>query len=291
MSAWRRRLVGLVLATLGLAGCAEFNRSCPVEEGEVWGQLAVDLDIRGELVSHCEAPVGNLVADSMLHWFDRHPLLNPVTGAELPVQVALIHAGAFSDKVACDEVVEERPAIRRGPVTDLDVQQLLSGGGNLAVAGMTGNQLVPLLERSVSSLGQDASGASSFLQIAGELGIEIEVDCTAQEQVLSAEGTEILTPGERIGSVCIGQSEPCFTPEGRYYVVVPELLTRNDHQGIPVEGFIGFHQEGVVIMSTGVPVVEAVREWLSNQPGDRDYPAVEGRYQLTGCGELGCPVP
>jgi len=263
-------------------GCAVYNDSCPVGDPEVWGRINVELDIREQFVRQCEAPVGNFITDAMLG-YDYG--LQDQNGESIIPRVALINAGAIRDAVSCGAAGEEsRRSIPRGPVTDQDVFQLLPFQNTIVVASMTGAQLKDVLEWGVSNLDLpgEAGQEGHFLQVAGEGGIRIDVDCSRSPQTLDSERRTIVDHGSRIVAVTLAGSLP-LEPAGVYHVAVLEFMVGTGDLGVPNDGFVAFHQPGISLHDTHVPLTEVVRVWLGqSHPGD--YPAVEGRLVYLQCG-------
>jgi 2',3'-cyclic-nucleotide 2'-phosphodiesterase (5'-nucleotidase family) len=309
------KAIGTVLwvAWIGLGGCEVFNESCPVTTPEVWGKgLTVDLDIRQEFVRQCEAPVGDFLADG----FRMYPYSLRYQDQPVTVRMALINAGAIRDEVACGEAGSKRDRIPQGPITDQDVYQLLPFyEDSVVIVRMSGSQIKRVLERSVSALtlsGEEGQ-EGHFLQISGERGVQVAVDCGGAAQTLTNGGKDIGEPGTRIVDVCLGR-EPCvpIADTGIYFVATLDFLVGTDDQGVPNDGFVGFHyaapgEEEPVIIQTYLPVIDVVRYWLVNyedglraeypeQIADQilaaGYPAVEQRLKYTDCGLEGvCGAP
>ncbi len=305
-----KRAVIAIAALAAAAGgaCEVFNESCPITTPEVWGKgLSVDLDIREEYVRQCEAPVGNFLADGLR----MYPYEIFYEGDPIQVQVGLINAGAIRDEVVCGAAGSRRERIPQGPITDQDIYQLLPFyEDSVVVVRMKGSQLERVLERGVSSLTLpgDQGQEGHFLQVSGRRGIQIEVDCNGQPQTLSSDGKAIETPGERIRSICLG-SDPCtpIEPSGTYHVAALDYMVGTDDQGVPNDGFVGFHYQAPdedfapEVLQTYLPVIDVVREWLvgyeagirAEYPEEQaaailqaGYPAVEGRLQYQNCEEL-----
>ncbi len=303
----------LLACLIGLVACEVFNKSCPVTTPEVWGKgLAVDLDIREEFVRQCEAPVGNFMADAIR----MYPYGLTDQGNEVQVRIGLFNAGAIRDEVVCGEAGSRRERIPQGPITDQDIYQLMPFyEDSVVVVRMTGSQLKRVLERSVSALtlsGEEGQ-EGHFLQVSGERGIQVDIDCGGQSQTLGNGGREIDSPGERIVRVCLGRGEcddlSAISDSATLYVATLDFLVGSDDDGVPNDGFVGFHyydplieDEPPVVLQTYVPVIDVVRHWLVNyEDGLRDefpteqewrdylnagYPAVEGRLDYLDCSAL-----
>jgi 2',3'-cyclic-nucleotide 2'-phosphodiesterase (5'-nucleotidase family) len=285
----RKRTLIVVLAVAGLvtAACEVFNDSCPVTTPEVWGQINVDLDIRRDYVRRCEAPAGNFMADSLLNF--QYNLQDPETdppGLDINVRVALFNAGAIRDEVRCGEAGETRERIPKGAVTDQDIYQLMPFYQDaVVVVKMNGGQLLRVLERGASSLTLEGklSAEGHFLQVAGESGMQVDVDCNGTAQTLTADAKNIETSGSRIKLVQIGQSsiidpgDP-LTLDRVFYLATLDYLVGTDDNGVPNDGFVAFQEDGVVVFETHRPVIDIVKWWLQSYPAERDYPGVDPAY-------------
>jgi len=255
---------------------------------EVWGQINVDLDIRRDYVRRCEAPVGNFLADALLN-FD-YDLQDPETdppGLDINVRVALFNAGAIRDEVRCGEAGETRERIPKGAVTDQDIYQLMPFYQDaVVVVKLNGGQLLRVLERGVSSLTLEGtlSAEGHFLQVAGEGGIQLDVDCGGAAQTLTADAKNIEAAGSRVKLVQIGQSsiidpgDP-LTLDRVFYVATLDYLVGTDDNQVPNDGFVAFQEDGVVVFETHRPVIDVVKWWLQGYPAERDYPGVDPAYR------------
>jgi 2',3'-cyclic-nucleotide 2'-phosphodiesterase (5'-nucleotidase family) len=286
-----------LVAALGLAAsgaCLVYNDSCPVTNPEVWGLISVDLDIRRPYVRQCEAPVGNFLADALL----RYPYNLRDEGAPVTVRVGLINGGAIRDKVSCGESGTSRECIPRGPVIDQDLYQLLPFyEDSVVVVRLTGAQLRRVMERAVSSLGASGSEGQRgyYLHVAAERGVKVEVDCARQAQTLNVEGTAVEQVGQRVTGFCIG-SQPCLEliDDASYYVATLDFVTGQDAGGIPNDGFLAFHEPGVVVLQTYLPVIDVVKYWLQSYQSTLGtgalYPVVEGRIAAVNCALPDCGI-
>jgi len=271
-----------VLMSVATSGCLVFNESCPVSRPEVWGQLNVQLDIRRETVRRCEAAVGNLIADAMLNY---HYGLRDQDG-EIAPKVALINAGAIRDEISCGAAGEKREYLKVGPITDLDVFQLLPFNNTVVVVEMSGRRLKNILEWGVSALGQEGKAGEKgyFLQVAAENGIKITVDCSQPPQTLSADRKQIATYGSRISSVTIA-GQPLIE-DAIYRVATLDYLLGTDENKVPNDGFVAFRDEAttppIKEYPTHLPLTDVLRVWLG-KPFAVDYPSVEGRIEQLNC--------
>jgi hypothetical protein len=273
----------LVVAGILQSACEVFNDSCPVTTPEVWGQINVDLDIRRDYVRRCEAPVGNFMADALLNFEYDLQDPDPVTGGDINVRVALFNAGAIRDEVRCGEAGETRERIPKGAVTDQDIYQLMPFYQDaVVVVKMKGGQLLKVLERGVSSLTLEGSLSAEghFLQVAGQLGIQVDVDCGGAAQTLTSDAKNIQVDGTRIQRVRIGESS-IIDPdnlEGIFYVATLDYLVGTDDHDVPNDGFVAFHEQDVVVFETHRPVIDIVKRWLESYPAVKDYPGVDPSY-------------
>jgi hypothetical protein len=286
----RKNMLFFLLTVAGVmhTACEVFNDSCPVTTPEVWGQINVDLDIRRDFVRRCEAPVGNFLADALLNF--QYGLQDPETQGDINVRVALFNAGAIRDEVRCGEAGETRERIPKGAVTDQDIYQLMPFYQDaVVVVKMKGGQLLKVLERGVSSLtlAGTLSAEGHFLQVAGELGIQVDVDCSGDAQTLTSDAKNIQADGSRIKLVQIGESSVIdpgdpLTQEGIFYVATLDYLVGTDDSGVPNDGFVGFHEADVVVFETYRPVIDIVKWWLESYPVVKDYPGVDPSYPRLG---------
>ena len=285
MHEWKKMMVA-VLAVAGIlqSACEVFNDSCPVTTPEVWGQINVDLDIRRDYVRRCEAPVGNFMADALLNF--QYDLQDPETQSDINVRVALFNAGAIRDEVRCGEAGETRERIPKGAVTDQDIYQLMPFYQDaVVVVKMKGGQLLKVLERGVSSLTQEGqlSAEGHFLQVAGERGVQVDVDCSGVAQTLTSDAKNIQVDGSRVGLIQIGDSS-IIDPgvpgslEGIFYVATLDYLVGTDDHDVPNDGFVAFHEQDVVVFETHRPVIDIVKWWLESYPAEKDYPGVDPSY-------------
>lgn len=289
---WKRTLlVVLAVGVLANAACEVFNDSCPVTTPEVWGQINVDLDIRRDYVRRCEAPVGNFLADALLNF--EYNLQDPETdppGLDINVRVALFNAGAIRDEVRCGEAGETRERIPKGAVTDQDIYQLMPFYQDaVVVVKMNGGQLLRVLERGVSSLTLEGSLSAEghFLQVAGEGGIQLDIDCSGTAQTLTSDAMNIETPGSRIKLVQIGPSsiiDPAdpLTLDRVFYIATLDYLVGTDDFQVPNDGFVAFQEDGVVVFETHRPVIDIVKWWLQGYPAETDYPGVDPTHPRLG---------
>ncbi|MBN2493942.1 MAG: 5'-nucleotidase C-terminal domain-containing protein [Deltaproteobacteria bacterium] len=280
-----------IAATVALAGsdCDVFNESCPVTTPEVWGQVAVDLIVREDYTRRCEAPVGNFMADALLNY--DYDLTDE--GADVNVRMALFNSGAIREEVTCGALENKRERIPQGPITDQDIYQLMPFyEDSVVVVRMDATILKQVMERSVANLGLSGSeGAKGhFLHVAGERGVQIQVDCGAQAQQYDEENGVIDTPGERITGICLGPPDDCREVVGTLYVATLDFLVGSS-DGKPNDGFAALHDPSVQVLETYLPVIDVIRPWIAGYAAlvdDPDnYPRVEGRLDyLESCAAI-----
>lgn len=232
------------------SGCVEFNE-CAEDRGALVGQAAIDLDVREKIVRTQEAPVGNLVADSLL-----------VTGKSLcaaggfpcPV-LAFQNAGGLREETACGT----REQIEAGSIWERDVLDLMPFENELVVVRLTGEDIRLALERSVSQLGRigEAGAAGSFLQVAG---LSFTADCAFEPQVLAGDQSRIDAPGARISNVLLTEFDPpvALVDEDEYEVAMNSFIATGR------DGFLSFllrDENGVVLTDgAGDPAPKLVRD-------------------------------
>jgi hypothetical protein len=149
------------------------------------------------------------------------------------------------------------------------------------------------LERGVSSLTLDGrlSAESHFLQVAGELGIQVDVNCSGAAQTLTSDAKNIQVDGTRVELVRIGESSSIDpgdpgSLEGIFYVAALGYLVGTDDSGLPNDGFVVLHEQDVTVFETHRPVIDIVKWWLENYPAEKDYPGVDPstpRLDFHGC--------
>jgi 2',3'-cyclic-nucleotide 2'-phosphodiesterase (5'-nucleotidase family) len=182
--------LGCAAALWGCTGWVTAFNECNPDKGALLGRTTVELDVRRFTVRSGEAPVGNLVADALLETAQQG-----CQGGAYPCPVAAVeNAGGIRNTTACGD----RDAIPLGSVYAADVTDLLPFSQNqLVVVEVTGEEIVLMLERAVSILGQvgEAGAAGFFLQVSG---LAFEVDCSQPAQSLSPNRDRILSRGSRV---------------------------------------------------------------------------------------------
>lgn len=296
--AWASVILGMGPA------CAVYNDSCPVTRPEVWGTINTDLDIRRIFVRQCEAPVGNFLADALFYHAYNQP------GAT--VVLSLFNGGAIRDEVVCGSGGSgtTRERIAKGPITDQDVYQMMPFHEDTVVlVKLSGEQLLRVLENSVSLLpkfgenaGDQADQMGRFLHVSGgydialgQSNVKVRIDCTQQAQELSEDGKSIRTQGQRV-SVTFRGGIP-LEPTATYWVATLDYLTGQNKNGQPNDGYVAFHEAGVEVYNTNIPVIEIVHEWIAGHGQvrqtntvppvpDPNYPGVEDRMERLSCSDV-----
>ena len=162
-----------------MAGCVNYNNTCKQSDSTVIGHSEVLFDLRPELLRSREAPIGNLVADSLFY------AANNQAGAE--ADLAIVPATIFKTSTGCGN----REFIERGDITKGDLTALFGTESiPLVTIEVTSSQLKKILEISVSSLGDPLaeSEAISFLQVSAQLAFT--VDCEQQAHITASDGSE-----------------------------------------------------------------------------------------------------
>jgi len=254
----RMRPILLSLAAAGAlsASCSRleiFNENCP-QSKQVIGQTTVALDVTKTTVRSREAPVGDLVADAVLEAdADAHPV------------AALQNSGSIRPETCGGATRTEIPA---GPITETDVEELLPFENYIATVTVNGPQLKSTLERAVSSLPDTTDGW--FLQVSG---ITFAADCTKQRQVLSADGTQIVTEGSRVDPASIFVGGAAWSTAGTYTIATIDFVAGGN------DGFLAM--KGTSQTPTAQLYTDAVRNYLAaHSPVS---PTGTGRITLTGC--------
>ena len=203
---------GLLALSNSLSGCLAYN-TCTEEKGAVIGNVSLELDLRESSVRKQETPVGNMVTDAFLE-----VARNAIGCTSLPTNVgetldldetgpdgtpcpviAIQNAGGIRQETGCGL----RDNIPAGNIYAKDIEDMLPFSNELWTVRLKGKDLLLLLEHSVDALGILGIGSEAgyFLQVSG---LSFHVDCTKDPQVLSADQKQIVTLGERVSNVLIG---------------------------------------------------------------------------------------
>ncbi len=204
-----------------IAGCVNYNNTCKQGDSTVIGHSEVLFDLRPELLRSREAPIGNLVADSLFY------AANNQAGAE--ADFAIVPASVFKTNAVCGT----RDFIERGDITKGDLAALFGSESiPLVTIETTAGELKKILESSVSALGDPLAEpeAINFLQVSSQLSFT--VDCKQQAHLVAADGSEYA--GMRIDNslVLIGQKGHEITLENwntstPIYIVTTKALANS----------------------------------------------------------------
>lgn len=258
MNARRIWLLASAVPALGicLAGCSKisaFNENCPTSRAVV-GQTSVALDISKKTLRSREAAAGDLVADAVL-----------AANASASPVAALQNAGGVRPEVCGGG---NRDTIPAGPISETDLDDLLPFENYVTTVVVSGPQLKSTLERSVSSLPDDTDGW--FLQVAG---MSFAADCTKQRQILSADGTSIITEGIRVDPASIVVGGVAWSTSASYTIATNDFVANGQ------DGFLAM--KSAQQSATAILYTDAVRDYLgSHSPV---APTGTGRITLTGC--------
>lgn len=247
---------GIVAIGIASASCDQatvFNENCPTSRAVV-GTSAVPLDVSKRTVRSEEAPIGDLIADA---------LLDADVGAA-PV-AALENSGSIRPELCGGGTRDQIPA---GNITETDVENLLPFENYVYTVTLRGDQLKSTLERAVSSLPDTTDGW--FLQVSG---ISFSADCSRQRQVLSADGTQIVTEGDRVDAASIVVGGLTWSSSGTY------AIATNDFVASGQDGFLAMN--GAPQTATAILATDALRSYLSAH--SPVAPPGTGRITLTGC--------
>jgi len=175
-----------------LSACVAYNDQCSADTSSIIGHSEVLFDIRPQFIRAREAPIGNLVADSIMR-------SGRGAAAEIP-HFAIIDAGAFSTATACGT----RSFIERGPISSDDISYLVGENVPLVIVELNKVQVKRMLERAVSGMGDTTSEseATQFLQVSAELNFEINCDNLPHQ---------FLPDGEEFAGLRIDDSMVFFT--------------------------------------------------------------------------------
>ncbi|MBN1323707.1 MAG: bifunctional metallophosphatase/5'-nucleotidase [Methanotrichaceae archaeon] len=175
-------------------------------EAEV-GSTNVDLDAREPMVRDREAPIGDLITDAWLAWFE-------------DADIAAINGGG----IRCDCILP------KGPLSIRDLSNLLPYRGYIYALNMTGEEVEQMLEISASALGT-AEGKvpnGAFLQVSG-IKFTIDLSCEPYSAVYNgSEVVEVINPGSRVSGIQIAANDTwtSLEPEGEYMVLVNDWLAK-----------------------------------------------------------------
>jgi 2',3'-cyclic-nucleotide 2'-phosphodiesterase (5'-nucleotidase family) len=221
---------------------------------KVVGETAVVLDLVETGTRGRETPIGNLAADSVLEVTASH-------GAT----IAIVNGGSLRCPAEFDAVQCAGYAIQPGPITQADLDVVLTFKTQLVVKDISGATLRSTLERSVATIPSELKGW--FLHVAG---LSYAADCTNPAQQIDAEGTTLISEGSRITSVTIGGAPLDDTATYR----------------IGLNAFVAAGNDGHVLLGQA-PIAESLSE--NEQDAAIAFlgahspvsPAVEGRIDLT----------
>lgn len=242
------------LAALFLSSCdtfETFNEPCTASRGVI-GQTAVELDVQKVTLRSREAPAGDLVADAVL-------AASTPEGAIAAIQ----NAGGIRPELCRGG---ERLSIPAGPITEADVEDLLPFENYVAIVTLTGAELKSALERSVSALPEETEGW--FVQVAG---LTFAGDCTRQRQILSNDGTVIVTEGDRVTAITVGGVA--------WDALASYKIATNDYVAAGEDGFLSMRDGSS--RATALLLNDALKSHLA--VASPVSPTGTGRIALTAC--------
>ncbi|AKQ65626.1 5'-nucleotidase [Myxococcus hansupus] len=165
-----------VIASLALAlgafhgGCIAYNDSCQplVDDPDaVVGYLGHDVLLDKVFTRHDNNALGQLVADALMHAED---------DSQTPAQLGIVNGGSLRQEGIC----VTRTSLRRGPLTDGVLHELILFENLVVTVDLTEQELVNLMEHSVGALyraGESiASPSGAFLHVSE--GTSLSVDCS-----------------------------------------------------------------------------------------------------------------
>jgi hypothetical protein len=281
-----------------VTSCTAYNE-CRETVGDVVGYTAIELELRESSVRYREMPVGNLVADSF------YEVAADNCGGDVPCpDLAVENAGAIRSftEGGCDR----RESIAPGPILSTDIESILPFAHNhLVQAELTGRDLKLVLEHAVDRLREVNSSDTSgwFMQVSH---LRFSVDCEGEKYVLSGDGRQVLSRGNRVRSAEVRRdtpSGPVWEPVNlddnrRVFHVVT-----NDFIGSARDGHLGFAvrdgSDRVVLDGEAVRLrpqrdltdrgqnfndAHAVKRYIRarNDRGQDVAPLVDGRINLSG---------
>lgn len=239
---------------LALAGCdalETFNDPCSAST-RIVGETTVELDVTKATLRSRQAPMGDLVADSVL-------AASATEGAVAAIQ----NAGSIRPELCRGG---ERTSIPAGPMSEADVEDLLPFENVATIVTLDGRELRSALERAVSALPEETEGW--FVQVAG---LSFAADCTRQRQVLSNDGTAVVTEGDRVSSIVVGGL--AWSSSGSYTIVT------NDYVAAGEDGFLSMRDGSS--RTTAILFTDALKSHLA--ASSPVAPTGTGRITLTAC--------
>jgi 5'-nucleotidase / UDP-sugar diphosphatase len=221
---------------------------------KVVGETAVVLDLVETGTRGRETAIGNLTADALLEATASH-------GAQL----AIVNGGSLRCPAEFDAVQCQGYAIEPGPITQADLDIVLTFKTQLVVKDISGAVLRSTLERSVATIPSELKGW--FLHVAG---IRYAADCANQAQQIDAEGTTLISEGSRVTSVTVGGAP------------LDDAATYR----VGLNAFVAAGNDGHVLLgqaATAEALTENEQDAMIAFLGAHSpvSPAVEGRIQLT----------
>ncbi|MFP2932752.1 5'-nucleotidase C-terminal domain-containing protein [Pyxidicoccus sp. 3LG] len=190
-----------------LSGCIAYNDSCQplVEDPDaVVGYLGQDVLLDKPFTRHDNNALAQAVADAFLHAED---------SSAKPAVLGIVNGGSLRAEGLC----VTRTSLRKGPLTDGVLHELILFENLVVTVDLTEKQLVDMLEHSVGSLyreGQEiASPSGAFLHVSA--GSSLRVDCA-------------MPRGQRVRELTVGGRAltlpPSEDPSVRYRVAMPTFI-------------------------------------------------------------------
>ncbi|QYZ80312.1 bifunctional metallophosphatase/5'-nucleotidase [Methanofollis formosanus] len=231
---------------------APFREAMEKQEQEAIGESTVPIDAVKAHLRTREMPLGDLVADAWLAWFDK-------------AEVAVVNSGGIrGDRVF--------PA---GPITRGMLAEIFPFGNEVVVVSMNGTEVRRMFEMSASALGPDFEGIqeSGFLQVGG-VRVVIDPAMPAYAAVYDKKAVqEVRCEGSRVQSVLVWK-DGAWVPvadEGVYTVLVNEYIAGG---GDGYALFADIPEERK--LRTGIKVIEAVEAYVRAR--SPLAPVTDGRF-------------
>ncbi|MCK5833231.1 bifunctional metallophosphatase/5'-nucleotidase [bacterium] len=189
-----------------------FTKSLP--QPETLFVITSELDARDAILATGESNFGNLLTDALLH---NHP----------EADVALVPAGSiFGDQI-----------IPIGPVTDIDILDLLPYNEQTAILTIDGLTLSLILNKSVNFIGLIHGG---FLQVGG---VSIQIDTSHYSDGEPFSISEIFIMGKKLN------------PKAEYIIATTDFVA---------DGGFGYSELEDITYKTGQPIAELLIDYLKD---------------------------
>jgi len=233
--------------------------------GREIGMLDVDLELSEDITRVREAPVGNLITDSVMYFVNKN-LKEDVReffkkeSNSFEVDFAIINSGSIRP---LSELYEDE-IIPQGPFTIGTLNQLLPFRNYIYIVEISGAELKSIFEHSVAKI---ANKAGQFLHVSKS--VVLTYDKSKVPELLSNDNEEIIKEGERVISIKINGVE--IDNLTKYYVAMSGYLAvDNGDKFLTLDNI-----DKSLKMKTEVTFKNAVEVYFSEN--NLINPSVEGR--------------